>query len=439
MRFGMPWSGPETSFGLVYPLLLVTFAAPLAYGGKLPWVWGLIEVVAFVSAGLALLLANSRREFLRVLRSVPIGLLLVSGGFAVIQIVPMPMVMIDVLSPRAFAYAQAAGATDWATLSINPDASLTFLLQLGAYLCAAILIASVVDSPGRLKILLLIVIAAALLNVLIGFVFSLSAGDLFMPNASRGIPTNVKGTYVNGSHFGALAAIGACLVGGWAASLRHNNRADNLALAGIILAVLLLGVLASYSRGAVLSLALVGIVFAVLQDKRHLKTWLALVLLAVVGGGAWILLTDAQVLLSRWSNFESADSRLVIWRMTLEMAADFPLFGHGGGSYEYLSDVYKPADFTTKYINHAHNDHLEWIAGFGLVSYAAAIAAMVWLIRGALNVDSRLVLGVAAAMVYLLVHGLSDFNFYIPANALIFATLVGVLLRVHLQPRAFVD
>jgi O-antigen ligase len=115
---------------------------------------------------------------------------------------------------------------------------------------------------------------------------------------------------------------------------------------------------------------------------------------------------------------------------TLEMAADFPLAGVGKGTYAYSYAMYEKVD-DWKRLSYAHNDYLQIIAENGFVGGAALVLAGLWFFLALVGrwrrpgdgfakaVGLGAILGVAA----ILLHGITDFNLQIPANAVYFVAL----------------
>ncbi len=162
---------------------------------------------------------------------------------------------------------------------------------------------------------------------------------------------------------------------------------------------------------------------------------------AVAAAAAVLLLALAPpALIERFERLSgeirNAD-RTQLWRESLALAADYPLSGCGLGAYETCFAPYKrsaPAyrdDF-------AHNDYLQLGAELGLPALAAALCAVGSLLRSGLRAAlaepsfERAVWAVAglASLAALAVHSLFDFNLYVPANALAFAAVCGLLAAV---------
>ena len=136
-----------------------------------------------------------------------------------------------------------------------------------------------------------------------------------------------------------------------------------------------------------------------------------------------------------WAGSEmksSAQYRLALYRSSLEIAKDFPLFGTGLASYQTVFPAYQDASVFQERMEHAHSDWLEILTESGTVGLTAylaglfvafAIAAKAWLVDPAS--DQRCLTGacLAAALSFSL-HGFVDFSFSIPGNAVLFLTLL---------------
>jgi O-antigen ligase len=92
------------------------------------------------------------------------------------------------------------------------------------------------------------------------------------------------------------------------------------------------------------------------------------------------------------------------------------------------------------YYAHAHEDLLQLAAEGGLLALAllaivlVAIARAVF--RGLAVLSDPVATGAGFGLTALLVHGLVDFNFHIPANAAIAAVLAGVLFGTSWNGRS---
>jgi O-antigen ligase len=137
-----------------------------------------------------------------------------------------------------------------------------------------------------------------------------------------------------------------------------------------------------------------------------------------------------------------AEGRRVLWSDALKLVRAHPLAGSGLGCFEIAFTAVQSAelDYT---IDHAHNDYLEFAVELGLPAAALLFAGFFWLAARAFQAGhlarsglSRAhALGAACGISALLVHSLADFNLQIPANALVFSSLLGLGAAVSLEAR----
>ncbi len=142
------------------------------------------------------------------------------------------------------------------------------------------------------------------------------------------------------------------------------------------------------------------------------------------------------------------EERRTFMRNTLEIAADYPLAGVGKGTYVYSYAMYEKVDDWKK-LSYAHNDYLQVVAENGFVGGGALVLAGLALFitlvgrwrrqedSFAKGVGLGAILGVAA----ILLHGLTDFNLQIPANAVYFVALLALaqLGGYYTRPTRFSD
>jgi O-antigen ligase len=132
---------------------------------------------------------------------------------------------------------------------------------------------------------------------------------------------------------------------------------------------------------------------------------------------------------------DGLNRRQIVWRFTWTMIRDFWPAGAGLGAFQHAILLY-PQPFPLYYINHAHNQYLQFAAEGGLfliVPAAVAFAAGIVLVARRLRLDRTPVFwiraGAASGMAGVLVHSLSETTFRMPANAALFAILAAIALH----------
>jgi O-antigen ligase/tetratricopeptide (TPR) repeat protein len=135
--------------------------------------------------------------------------------------------------------------------------------------------------------------------------------------------------------------------------------------------------------------------------------------------------------------------RPIIWKNSLSMVRDFPLFGVGLGGWPEIFPHYQTGPWNEYYFREAHNDYLQYVTETGLIG----LLALVWLIalgarslaeaRHHLSPTERpLFAALVLALATMALHEVVDFCLHIPANAVLFTLLVAIAVRMALAGKA---
>jgi O-antigen ligase len=269
--------------------------------------------------------------------------------------------------------------------------------------------------------------------------------------------TTPFGSYVNHNHFAGLLAMGVVLAAALAvgsARRAHGLSSSSVALAGLALA-LVAAQLASRSRGGLVAVAAGLAVLAAVSalgfarqaapSRARAALAASLVTALLVFGLAAVPAATRSHLgtVVRGPSDASGSYRVDIAAATLRLAARRPIAGWGLGAYADALPPYKKGHGDVR-TTHAESDVLEFLAEAG----AAGLLLAGWLatavgrgLRDRLEhgrdpLRRALALGAAAAVCALLVHSVGDFNLRLPANALVFATLLGVAAAAREERRS---
>jgi len=196
----------------------------------------------------------------------------------------------------------------------------------------------------------------------------------------------------------------------------------------------------SRSRGGIVAFAVEVGVLAVLS-VRGLRTSRQVALL-----GSFCLLLVFCFLLVRpnglWDRFmqirEPLDrahdpSRITMVEDSLKMVRQRPLLGWGFGTFPVVYPSFR-SFYTDLVVNAAHNDFVETTVETGLFGFALMVAFIYLLYRTGIrrakhwrdNPRATTALAALVGCTGLLVHGFSDFNLQVPANAALFFALAAV-------------
>ena len=153
-----------------------------------------------------------------------------------------------------------------------------------------------------------------------------------------------------------------------------------------VLALMLLCMLLTQSRGCWLGLILAAAIFAVLTDKR-----LVLLAAAVLFVLPFVL---PESIIARFTSIgdltdSSTSYRLYIWLGTLNMLKDFGIYGIGLGSNAF-NKIYPFYSYSTVAAPHAHNIYLQLLCETGIVGLGLLLLTVVSALRKMLAVRFRL-------------------------------------------------
>ena len=435
--------------------------APLIKGGNRPLPLLILELAAITLLCLLLLRHNFTQHLSR-------PLLLAIGGVValpLVQLLPLPAFLWNLLPGRDY-YAAATSAVGIAsahrTLSLIPQATESALLAV--LIPISVFVATVSTSQTQLKQLINLFIGLAVLQAIIGLA-QFGTGSMTVLAGLDGEKVSVAhGTYANSDHLAGLLEMALPLtlglliahiqIGGSTLTRSSKKppirqRISRLFNSGIrfnLVAIyaaagfaILLGLTFSHSRSGV-SLAMLGILVCSLIFSRWVggERSTRLITAFTVVAIALALEIGLSSVLNRFTvKGMSDDLRWSIFSKTIHGIREFFPIGTGFGTYPAVFRRFQP-DNVPGFVNHAHNDYLEWLFEGGLL---AGILMIVFLVLYLLRWHKiwprdkycppydfmRISAGISLLMMGL--HGLVDFNLHIPANAVFFAFLAGVFFH----------
>ncbi|PZQ18721.1 MAG: hypothetical protein DI564_05395 [Rhodanobacter denitrificans] len=279
-----------------------------------------------------------------------------------------------------------------------------------------------------------LLIALALLSLLLGIVQLGVPSDHALNPFPQWRPA-LGGFFANPNHQATLLVIGATLAAGRLAAALNPHVASGrrrYARAYVPALALLLTASAVPLTGSragvillVLSLAATAVCLRPAGRSWHASATAAGIAAAVLVGGAVAL---------RWMGLDAiGDLRGPLRAATLEVAARFAPTGSGIGSFVRVFEQEAPRQLLMRdYVNHAHNEYLQWWLEAGVaavVAMALAGVALALTARGlAHRHASERADGVAAliALLAILAHSTVDYPLRTPALLTVAAALAGM-------------
>jgi O-antigen ligase len=432
---------------------LLLLLAPLYKAGNRPLPLLLIELVA-IGVMVALAARGALRlTWLRLPRPLlaAIGVMLV---YPLVQLLPLPDAIWSAIPGHApyasilerFAAPGASVANR--AISVIPTATEYGWLALLPPLACLLVVQWL--APAQVVRLLVLLAMFAGAEALLGLVQVGMGGESIFYLRNDQAHGTATGTFVNRNHFACLLtmslACGAALVlaeierrpppagRGWWQRWLGAEGGSSIAL-GVCVALGLAGLLLSSSRaGIFIGLSGLTLTVALARGTLERRTRTLVLLLLVAAALVPLLRLGSGPLIERYrATAENLlpGSRTTVWADTLRIAADFPLSGCGFGSFGATYPLYRSPSVRVFYA-HAHNDLLQALAEGGVAGLAGLLLVALPLgpaLSGALSRrKGTLGIGCAAGLLAILLHGLVDFNFHIPANAATAAALAGVVL-----------
>lgn len=414
--------------------------AVLVFGGTEPVSFAVVQIIFLGTAALTVAKTPARVATTFSARAFAVPALL--AAVVLIQLIPLRAHM---------------------TVSIEPYATRTeFLILLTCF--AVFYLAQIVsESRSRKKRLIVSLLVLGTVEAFYGLVQYLSGWQHIFFYAKKYDLEEATGTYINRNHYaGMLEMILPFSVAllfyeyekfrGKRSAAPANMRdlltrqsLQRLLLCLFVAVVLFAALFFSRSRmGIAAACASLLVVFGLagvsrFQGKMGLLLSAAFVALSI-GLAIWI---GPGPIVERFAGvgqeFTVHDqSRLAIWEDARALVRQHPLLGTGLGTFPIAYTAFQTT-FLGQFVNHAHNDYLELAIDLGLPAAVILFGGIFWIlardVRAFMNAagsfERCVALGCAGSIVAILLHSLTDFNLYIPANAILFSLVLGIAVATQ--------
>ncbi len=355
-------------------LAALTVAAPLALGGTR------LDVQLCLSGliGALLLMAGVGGVGRKIRLPWPLWVPLVLGLYGLIQLIPMPLGLLEFLSPAAAALYSAAGAES-GSISVDRAATWTATAHQLAFFGAA-WIAAAASRERRLWLAGAVALGVGIVT-LIGFLqWFLDAERIYglYDALDRSRSFGFFATFVNPNSLAGFLVLGT--ITGAAVALDLRNLTQRKIFLGCAL-LGLSGVAVAGSRGGHAALLMALLVFywiasrntegASTLRRRALSAATLLLPLGAVG------VIAAIFYLPEWRSLLSEDAlpdgRWFIWAALPDYLGDYWLTGSGRGTFATAFTQYQPVGFSGT-VSHAENIVLHLAAEWGVFGALLALA-----------------------------------------------------------------
>ncbi|MCX5706521.1 MAG: O-antigen ligase family protein [Candidatus Omnitrophica bacterium] len=413
----------------------VQFQLPNIHGEVLPF--SLLEAISFFILFIFLLgqFLENKLSFV----SIPVVTLFLFLFLLILQFFPLSQGILGLFSPATLSIYKgfSLGSGNPLTLSIYPEASVTWLLPFLSYLAIFFVVLNYLDSKSRCKRLIWIIIITA-------FVYSFYGISYKLLQIATGTNINVasKGfsTFTYRNNFAAYLEMVIPLVISYSfITFSFNKKLVLMFMGTIMIAALFF----TSSRGGRISFGISFLVFFVIlflrmkNLRKKIATYLSIFSIFLV---ILVLLIGLSNLLFRMGGFfvDKVDySRNHMNTESIQIVKDFPFFGTGLGTYWEIANKYKTADWNGQH-PFAHNEPLQLLVETGFVGFLLFTLFLFFYFRKVYDKWSGrndpyvvvMTLGCATGILSILIHSFSDWVFHLPANSFIFFILMALVYRI---------
>jgi hypothetical protein len=436
-------------------LLLIAWGA-CAFGAVYPWAF--IPLFGGCVA-VALVMLAERRTPAPADRA-PVIALLVLVTAIVVQLVPVPVSLIQSISPETDTFLRwyEVGYRNLSShpLSIQPTATVLGLAAAGALGLLLVALARSMDRQDTIQFIRGLCVLGAVLAIAGIAQRALWNGKIygFWTPLNRGNPF---GPFVNRNHFAGWMLMALPLAMGYfcgrvsrgmqsvppgwrpRAIWFSSPDASETVLVGFAVLLMALGLTMTTSRSGLLGLVAALTISGWLVARHHrtvarrivATVFMAFVLFAAVG---W---AGVDRIALRFASDASFGNRGPIWMDTLRIARRFPLFGTGFNTYGTSTLLYQSA-IPDVHLAEAHNDYLQLLSEGGALMAVPAIALLIVIAvtirRRFRNVrpgstDYWIRAGAVTGILAMAIQEIGEFSLQMPGNAVLFVALLAVAIR----------
>jgi O-antigen ligase len=343
------------------------------------------------------------------------------------------------------------------------------IVRLTVYALFFVGLSRMLNSQRRIDLAVLLILVTGCFEALYGMVQTFSGNEHIWWVRKIYYRGDVTGTYVNRNHFAGLMEIIIMLAAlypgavvetkkglsgfghrgiGWRQRLsrilsgeQRFNKGFFVLFSGVVMG---LGLLFSGSRGAMLGAA-AGLfcmsLFLLFKKGHRRKGLLVLVLFLITTGYA--LRMGVERPLDRFKTFDASfEVRTRYAERAFQLFQDYPVAGVGVGNFRHAYPKYQAPEDTKTFIDHAHNDWVQFLAEAGIAGFAIFAAGLCYYLFYTLRLWLRrhdpfaVTLGAApfTALAAIAIHSWSDFNLHYMTNSLMLLAVMAIgFSALHLE------
>lgn len=417
-------------------LISIVVLSALLFGAVYPWAIAIVAIITMIPFIYFLWKGNGYdTEFKNGKKIILASLLLFA--YPLFQLVPLPLSLLGALHPKLKELVTISpnAPSMFHSISLYPFATEKEISRL--FLCLAVFSMAafgIRDEDEAYKVIRSLVVFGFILGVFGLIQHATSNGKIYWfwsPISRNAFLT--FGPFVNRNHFAGFIGMIIPFSIGITFMSRRIEKKVMYAFLGVGMAIALFFTL---SRGGIISFFAGLLVFSsVLFTKGISKRKLIPVVLFVLVLMVYLLFFGISPIIEKFAQTkESSEARLLAWQATLSAFRDYPVFGSGFGTFQYIFKVYQPEGLRL-YWAHAHNDYLELLLELGIVGTAIVVLFFVVVLGTIMKTEWKgreLYLGAAllSSITTIAVHSIVDFNLHIPSNAILFSLILGLAVSL---------
>lgn len=407
-------------------LWFVLFFAPAAFGATEWWSRGLLEGLIFCLA----LMCAMRRDFSPSRGGVLRGLLLI-----------ILLGAVQLMDLR-----EANTPASWLPFTLERQRTLHALLLWSSYACLLWATSGVLRWEGAFRRTCLAIFAVGLFLAVVGILQS-GQGNLAyygLRPIRHGLPF---GPFTNRDHAAtwmvasSFVGMGLLVDGFGRTRVPLSERVAKQLLVFFVIVVQFVAIKETASRGAMNAFFASTFLMSFLISRSVASAKQRI----YFGGGLAVVACAYLLLLSSNTNWlglsegaldTSTAYRISMYRSGALILADFPLFGIGLGGFEEAFRAYQDR-IVVGIVEHVHSSWFEIALETGLLAFAAFCASVIkplsllgWRLMSAKGAGWAVAAGCFGAALAMILHGFVEFSFQIPAAAVLFIVLLGMVERL---------
>ena len=437
-------------------ILLVLVISPFPYGSVEDWAKLLFQFQSFFLLLLLTVFLILTGKSLRINNKLAALCILSFFCLIILQMIPFPPSILKFLSNGSLEIWETNKKIlnqiglpqegNLFTISLYPYGTFKEMILLLAYFSFGIVTAFFLNNRNRVTYFIYLIFLITFVEASIGLYQMIYLGD------------KATGSYINKNHYAGFLELTTFLLIGFALSQRDYGSAkkglrtyfrDLLASdrlfkqITIIIAISFtsISLFISESRMAIFSFLVTAVLMYLLARRYSRESPAEKILIAfmVFMTLCYVVFINFYGVFKRFvETVGEAPGRTHMWRDSLNIFIDFPIFGTGLDTFKFIYAKYKTLEIASS-INFAHNDYLQLLVETGIIGFTLIMIPLYIFLKTALGkikyYSSRrdffaayVRLGALCGIISILIHSLVDFNLHIPANAIYFSFLIGLIL-----------